>query len=103
HLAFLDAAAARATTTCERAALNALGGGCQVPIGAYAKITAGKLRLTAVVVRPDGQEILREQQEGHTNHPEELGAGVGRALLNRGADRILAEIYKSTAAAPQQP
>src|SRR5437868_11902832 len=49
HLAFLDAAAARATTTCERAALNALGGGCQVPIGAYAKITAGKLRLTAVV------------------------------------------------------
>jgi hydroxymethylbilane synthase len=36
HLAFLDDAAARATTTCERALLNKLGGGCQVPIGASA-------------------------------------------------------------------
>ena len=103
HLAFLDDANARSTTACERAALNALGGGCQVPIGAYAEIIRGRLRLTAVVARPDGQEILREQQEGDAGDPEQLGALVGRALRERGADRILAEVYRSTAAAPQQP
>ena len=37
-LAFLDDAAARATTTCERALLSKLGGGCQVPIGAFAEM-----------------------------------------------------------------
>jgi hydroxymethylbilane synthase len=37
-LAFLDEPAARAATTCERALLNSLGGGCQVPIGAFAEI-----------------------------------------------------------------
>lgn len=36
-LAFLDDLAARAATTCERALLNRLGGGCQVPIGAFAE------------------------------------------------------------------
>jgi hydroxymethylbilane synthase len=41
-LAFLDDAAARATTTCERALLNKLGGGCQVPIGAFAEVIGGR-------------------------------------------------------------
>jgi len=103
HLSFLDDAHARATTDCERAALNALGGGCQVPIGAYAEIVGGRLKLSAVVARPDGQEILRESQEADISDPEELGSRVGRTLRDRGAERILAEIYKSTAAAPQQP
>src|SRR5580704_9167573 len=40
HLAFLDDPAARAATTCERALLNKLGGGCQVPIGAFAESIA---------------------------------------------------------------
>ena len=43
HLAFLDDAAARAATACERALLNKLGGGCQVPIGAFAEMKDGKL------------------------------------------------------------
>src|SRR6202167_284245 len=38
HLAFLNDPAARAATTCERALLNRLGGGCQVPIGAFAEV-----------------------------------------------------------------
>jgi hydroxymethylbilane synthase len=43
HLEFLNDLAARAATTCERALLNALGGGCQVPIGAFAQVrTSGK-------------------------------------------------------------
>jgi hydroxymethylbilane synthase len=101
HLAFLDDADARATTACERAALNALGGGCQVPIGAHAEITGGKLRLTAIVARPDGSELLRAEQIG--SDPEHLGSVVGQELLGKGAQRILDDVYRSGAAVPQQP
>jgi hydroxymethylbilane synthase len=101
HLAFLDDPDARATTACERAALNALGGGCQVPIGAYAEVTAGKLRLAAIVARPDGSELLRAEQIG--SDPEHLGSVVGQELLGKGARRILDDVYRSGAAVPQQP
>src|SRR5947209_8392820 len=100
-LAFLDDADARATTACERALLLALGGGCQVPIGAFAECTNGKLRLTAIVGRPDGSELLREQAEG--NDPEKLGRATADELLRKGADKILADIYGKEVAVPRQP
>ena len=101
HLAFLDDPAARATTTCERALLNKLGGGCQVPIGAFAELIDGQLELTAIVAQPDGSVILRETQSGRD--PITLGEEVGDILLQRGATRILQEVHGSAAAAPQQP
>jgi len=101
HLVFLDDAAARATTTCERAVLNKLGGGCQVPIGAFAEASDGILRLTAIVANPDGSTILRETQSGAD--PIALGEKVGEALLQRGASKILEEVYGGAVAAPQQP
>src|SRR5881227_1618731 len=63
-LAFLDDANARASTTCERALLNKLGGGCQVPIGAAAEVRQGRLHLDAIVASPDGTKILRESRDG---------------------------------------
>jgi hydroxymethylbilane synthase len=101
HLAFLDDPAARATTTCERALLQRLGGGCQVPIGAFAEMREGSLHLTAIVARPDGSTILRETQSG--SQAVALGEAVGDNLLQRGATRILADVYGASAAAPQQP
>jgi hydroxymethylbilane synthase len=101
YLAFLDDAAARATTTAERALLRALGGGCQVPIGALAEQRGEKLYLAAVVARPDGSQILREAQTG--DEPEKLGASVAQSLLRRGADVILQEVYGEATAVPQQP
>ncbi len=98
---FLDDPAARAATTCERALLNQLGGGCQVPIGAFAEVQDGVLRLTAVVARPDGSKVLREIQTG--SDPAQLGERVGQMLLGRGGEEILREVYGETAAAPQQP
>jgi hydroxymethylbilane synthase len=91
HLAFLDNAAARSTITCERALLNKLGGGCQVPIGALAEVRGQRLQLTGVVTRPDGTKTLREAQEGRD--PGRLGEAVGNALLLVGADTILKEVY----------
>ncbi len=100
-IAFLDDAAARSTTTCERALLNKLGGGCQVPIGAFAQTDGSRLHLDAVVARPDGSKVLRESRDG--DDPIELGTDVGEALLRRGADAILEEVYGKGVVLPQQP
>jgi hydroxymethylbilane synthase len=101
HLAFLDDRTARATTTCERALLNRLGGGCQVPIGASAEMRQGKLHLEAIVAHPDGSVLLRESRDG--DDPEKLGNDVGETLLSRGGDAILEEVYGQGLAVPQQP
>ena len=101
HLAFLDDREARATTTCERALLNKLGGGCQVPIGSFAEVRGGRLHLEGVVANPDGSRVLREARDG--NDPEKLGTEVGDSLLRRGGDQILEEVYGQPVAAPQQP
>jgi hydroxymethylbilane synthase len=101
HLAFLDDAAARATTTCERALLNKLGGGCQVPIGAFAEVRNGRLHLEAIVADPDGSKVLRESRDG--SDPLQLGESVGETLLERGGDAILEAVYGQGIAVPQQP
>lgn len=100
-LAFLDDAEARSTTTCERALLNKLGGGCQVPIGALAEVTAGGIRLNGLVAHPDGTKVLRETRIGED--PVRLGEEVGEVLLSRGGDVILEEVYGEGFAVPQQP
>ena len=93
QVAFLDDFPARATTTCERALLNAMGGGCQVPIGAFAEVFSdGKpLYLQAVVAHPDGKTILRESAKG--TDPLALGEAVGKKLLQRGGTAILEAVY----------
>ena len=91
HLAFLDDPGARAATTCERALLNRLGGGCQVPIGAFAEMMRnGKLHLDSIVANPDGSKLLRDSRDG--DDPEKLGNDAGTALLARGGDQILEAI-----------
>jgi hydroxymethylbilane synthase len=101
HLAFLDDADSRATTTCERALLNKLGGGCQVPIGAFAEVRNGQLHLEGIVADPDGSKVLRESRDG--SDPVRLGETVGAALLQRGGDAILEAVYGQGIAVPQQP
>ncbi len=103
HLEFLDDAASRAATTCERALLNRLGGGCQVPIGAFAEKRDGKLHLDAIVADPDGSRLLRESRDGDLDDPEKLGNDVGDTLLRRGGDEILDAVYGRGLAVPPQP
>jgi hydroxymethylbilane synthase len=103
HLTFLNDAAARAATTCERALLNRMGGGCQVPIGAFAEMRNGKLHLDAVVADPDGAKLLRESRDGNPNQPEQLGSAVGEELLGRGGGEILEAVYGRSPAVPPQP
>jgi hydroxymethylbilane synthase len=101
HLLFLNPADSRKATICERTLLNKLGGGCQVPIGAFAEVKDGKLHLTGVVARPDGSEVLRERAVG--SDPVALGELVGDTLLRRGGDKILEDVYSASSVVPQQP
>ena len=99
-LAFLNDPNARAATTCERALLNSLGGGCQVPIGAFAEVKDGKLHLESIVADPDGSKVLRDSRDG--DDPETLGNAAGAALLSRGGDQILEAVYGRGLAVPPQ-
>ena len=100
-LAFLNDPNARAATTCERALLNSLGGGCQVPIGAFAEVRGGNLHLDSIVADPDGSKLLRDSRDG--TDPETLGNEAGASLLKRGGDAILEAVYGRGLAIPPQP
>ena len=84
------------TMTCvsaERVVMRMLEGGCQVPIGAYARIDAGDaLVMDAFVGSVDGTKIVRHALEGSVDDPVSLGKAMVAALRERGADEILAEI-----------
>jgi hydroxymethylbilane synthase len=101
HLAFLNHGDTRLAVECERALLGSMGGGCQVPIGAFAEKSSGGLLLRAMVGRPDGSEVLREQAQG--NDPEQLGRAIAQKLLQRGGEIILKDVYQQGVAVPSQP
>jgi hydroxymethylbilane synthase len=103
YIAFLDHEPSRIETQCERAVLNALGGGCQVPIGVHARVVERVIRVQAVVARPDGTEVIRLSLEGDAESPLHVGEELGRELLAAGAQKILDDVYGSGAAVPQQP
>ena len=101
QISFLDDARTRTEITCERSLLKALGGGCQVPIGAWAETRGGSLYLMAVVAHPDGTKVLRQQGSG--KDAERLGQEVAEGLWKQGAGLILEEVAASSATAPAQP
>ena len=73
----------------ERAVLASLEGGCQVPIGVWARMESGALRIDACVLSADGSESIRESRAGSHENAMELGRSVAATLLERGADRLL--------------
>ncbi|MCL4233250.1 MAG: hydroxymethylbilane synthase [Deltaproteobacteria bacterium] len=76
----------------ERAFLRRLEGGCQIPIGAHATVSGGRVRLDGLVGSLDGTRILRDAAEGDATDPEAVGIALAGTLLAAGADAILAEI-----------
>jgi len=87
--AALDHAATHSAVAAERAFLRALGGGCQVPIGAYATVDDEGLHLVGLVIAPDGSAVVRGQREGPAAEAEAIGAALGANLLAEGARSIL--------------
>jgi hydroxymethylbilane synthase len=76
----------------ERALSRALAGSCQVPLGGFAEIQDGKLRLRGFVASPDGKRMARAELFGDISDPETLGNRVADALRALGADEILAAL-----------
>lgn len=94
-LAPIDDDVARAETDAERSLLAALQGGCQVPVGAWAKARGEELVLHGLVALPDGSRLVRAEAAGELGSPAELGRRVAAELLALGADAILAQFREA--------
>jgi hydroxymethylbilane synthase len=94
----LDDPWTRLPVTAERAMLSELGGGCQVPIGAFGTLDNTELFLTGAVFAPDGSTMIRYTATGECTRPAELGRNVAQVLLKRGAQAILDMGYETGAA-----
>lgn len=81
----------------ERALLQALGGDCQVPLGALARVNGAGLELDALVCSPDGRTVIRRHGRGSAAHPEDLGRRVGGELVLAGAAGILEDVRRGSA------
>ena len=64
----------------------------RVPLGGYAEVKNGKLRMRGFVASPDGQRMMRSEAVGDVAHPEALGNKIADELRAQGADVILAEL-----------
>ena len=81
--------AAAAALTAERAVVRTLGGGCQVPIGAFAETSDNRLTLRAIVASLDGSRLLRRQATRPLDDACALGVATAENLLEDGAGPLL--------------
>jgi hydroxymethylbilane synthase len=88
-LAVLDDPAARAAITAERAFLARVGGGCQVPVGAFARLEGHTLRLLAMIGARDSRQV-RGERSGPAADPAALGSALAEELLAEGGAALLA-------------
>jgi hydroxymethylbilane synthase len=89
-LAFLNDASTRFAVTAERAALAALGGGCQVPIGIHCAPVGIRYMIAGVVATPDGSATVRVEHECvSADSPERVGEKLAASLIEQGADDLL--------------
>jgi hydroxymethylbilane synthase len=89
-LRFLDDSPTRFAVTAERAALAALGGGCQVPIGVHCQPSPAGFAITGVVASSDGHSLVRAVLDHqHGALPATLGQNLAARLLEQGAGSLL--------------
>ncbi|MFB6272213.1 MAG: hydroxymethylbilane synthase [Salinibacter sp.] len=78
--------------TAERAFLHEVGGGCQVPLGAWARLEDETLVLDACIAALDGGEYYRDQRRCAPEKGADTGRGLAQDLLAAGGDQILDEV-----------
>ena len=83
----------RLAVSAERALLKELEGGCQVPLGAWARFENGQMILDACVASTDGKDYIRKREgsvaTGSVNDAESFGRRIAQELIASGAGRIL--------------
>lgn len=85
----LDDAATRAAVLAERQVLRQLRGGCLAPVGAWAKVEANVLRLSAAVLSLDGRRRVSVSLVSDAANPELLGSRAAEELLEMGAGEMI--------------
>jgi hydroxymethylbilane synthase len=88
-LAALDDAETRTAIIAERALLAAMQGGCQVPLGAWARMERNELVMEACVCSVDGVQYIKERTIGGAENAAQVGEQLARQLLDAGAMEIL--------------
>jgi len=94
----LDDTGAAIALKAERAVVERLGGGCQMPIGAYARTGRHEVSITSIVISPDGRRAVRVEASGPIGSPEQVGMSAADDLLRRGAEQILADAKRALSA-----
>ena len=85
----IDHAPTSVALAAERSFLSALGGGCSVPVAAYARVEGARLHISAMAGLPDGSRICREHGVWAADGPRSAGRAMAQALLDAGAREIL--------------
>src|SRR5690242_2607750 len=93
----LDDAETRAAVIAERALLGALHGGCQVPMGAWARIERNELVMNACVCSVDGAQFVKQHAVAPPDQATRLGEHMARLLVDAGAQSILEEVGRHRA------
>ncbi|HUI52982.1 MAG TPA: hydroxymethylbilane synthase [Terriglobales bacterium] len=91
----LDDPETRTAIIAERALLSALQGGCQVPLGAWARMERGELVMEAVVCSVDGTQYVRERAAAPPDQAAQLGQRLAQVLAEGGARSILEEVQRA--------
>jgi hydroxymethylbilane synthase len=94
-LAGIDNPPARVSLDAERTVVSALGGGCQLPLGALALHENGLFRMHAIVTSLDGRRSVRRELTGPSSDPESLGRRMADELARGGATAILDEVRRA--------
>ena len=76
----------------ERSMVGRLDGGCQVPIGAYARVEKGLIKLKGLVASLDGETIYKLENVGPVDDAINIGQELGAQLLKMGANEILEKL-----------
>ncbi len=102
RLSALEHRETRVAVACERAFLTRLGGGCQVPIAAHARVAGDRIDFRGLVAHPDGSALVDFSKSAlarDAREAEALGLEGAQDVLARGAQAILSEVLGSSAAA----
>ena len=91
----LDDAETRTAIIAERALLKSLQGGCQVPLGAWARMERGELVMEAVVCSADGSQYIRKKAVAPPDQAAQLGEHLAHELVDGGARNILEEVQRA--------
>lgn len=87
---------ARQEVDCERAYLGHLGGGCSVPVGAYARLMGDEIVITGCIASLDGKELFRQNHSGAPTRAEEIGLALAKMMLDAGGKKVMDDLRRQT-------